>query len=431
MKFEEIAELEKIESDILKKKEIKVSIFCLTYNHKQFIKNAIEGFINQKVDFDYEIIIFDDASTDGTSEIVRSYALKYPNLIRAHLAHKNTYNHPDIRRLSIEYNKEVISGKYVALCEGDDYWIYDRKLQKQYEWMEEHLNITLCVHNSIRYDAKANEVIPQIIDMDTGYIDDEETFFCSHGRIPTASFFYRAEMFAKIPPICEKCLVADDPLRWWLAYCGDVFYMDKVWSVRNYMHEGSWNYSRKSNLEFEEKHQRCYLQFVLGFDKETNYKFHSYLRKIQYDLCESSILLRVQDEYDSEMLKNRIKECKSYCNIEGAMLYEKVFVLLQRGSNDYCDKVIDRSKEHKGKFYIYGAGIEAKKSVQLLEKKIDFQGFVISAIHDEKTELMGYPIKCFNELKDEKEICFWLCMNEQNRREVLDSLFQEGFFNVI
>lgn len=243
--FEKIGKIEIIAGKC-EQCNIDVSVWCLTFIHREYIERALEGFVKQKTNFSIEILVFDDASTDGTTDIVRQYVEKYPHVVKGYLAHVNTYNRPDRQRLSVNFLREKARGKYIALCEGDDYWNYDQKLQKQYEWMEVHPNTWLCVHNAIRYDEQKKEILPQIIDMDSQYLDPDEIFFCRQGRVPTASYFFRKDYWDTLPSFYDICPVGDEPLRWWLAYNGDVYYMDKVWSVRNYMHDGSWN--QKNNL---------------------------------------------------------------------------------------------------------------------------------------------------------------------------------------
>lgn len=128
-----------------------VSVCCITYNHKSFIAKAIEGILMQETSFPVEIIIHDDASTDGTADIIRKYQKRYPKLIRAILQSENQYatGVPTTLRILVE-----ASGSYVALCEGDDYWILPEKLQKQVDFMESSKQFAFCFHDAFteKYD---------------------------------------------------------------------------------------------------------------------------------------------------------------------------------------------------------------------------------------------------------------------------------------
>lgn len=113
---------------------ILVSIRCITYNHEQYIRQCLDGFVMQKTDFPFVAIVHDDASTDGTAEIIREYAEKYPDIIKPIYEKENQYCKHDgsLERIM----NAACTGKYIALCEGDDYWTDPHKLQKQVDFLE-------------------------------------------------------------------------------------------------------------------------------------------------------------------------------------------------------------------------------------------------------------------------------------------------------
>ncbi len=127
------------------KKDLMVSICCLTYNHVNFISQCLEGFINQQTNFDYEILIHDDASTDGTQEVIKKYVEQYPDLIFPIYQKENQWTLG--KKPTWEFNFNRSKGKYIALCEGDDYWTDALKLQKQVNFLNENLNFTFCSTN--------------------------------------------------------------------------------------------------------------------------------------------------------------------------------------------------------------------------------------------------------------------------------------------
>ena len=124
-----------------------VSINCITYNHKQYIRDAIEGFLMQITNFPVEILIHDDASTDGTVEIIREYEKQYPWLIKPVYQTENQYSkHNSFISISkIQYGRAL--GKYIAFCEGDDYWTDHYKLQKQVDFLESNVWVDNCLIN--------------------------------------------------------------------------------------------------------------------------------------------------------------------------------------------------------------------------------------------------------------------------------------------
>ena len=136
--------------------EILLSIVCITYNHEKFIRQTLEGFVMQKTNFKFEVLINDDASTDKTAEIIKEYQEKYPDIIKPIYQTENQYSKGvNILRTFLYPN---IKGKYVALCEGDDYWTDQNKLQKQVDFLEGHPDYSICFHPvKVIYEDKPNK----------------------------------------------------------------------------------------------------------------------------------------------------------------------------------------------------------------------------------------------------------------------------------
>lgn len=118
-----------------------VSVCCITYNHDKFIAQAIKGFLMQETKFNYEIVIGDDCSVDDTMNVIRAFKAKYPNRIKVVPSVKNVGVHQNLIN-TLEYCK----GKYIALCEGDDYWTDPLKLQKQVDFLESNDDFVICCH---------------------------------------------------------------------------------------------------------------------------------------------------------------------------------------------------------------------------------------------------------------------------------------------
>ena len=131
---------------------IMVSIFCITYNHANFIAKTIEGFLMQQCNFNIEIIIGDDCSTDGTTEIVDSYAAKYPHIKRL-IADQNIGPVQNMIRVAL-----AAKGKYVATCDGDDYWTDPLKLQKQIDFLENNPEYVICTHYTKKINFDDTEI---------------------------------------------------------------------------------------------------------------------------------------------------------------------------------------------------------------------------------------------------------------------------------
>lgn len=134
--------------------EILVSVCCMTYNHVSFIRQCLDGFMMQKCSFNFEVLIHDDASTDGTQNIIREYVTRYPDIIKPIYQKENQYSKgidPNVK-----YNFSRAKGKYIALCEGDDYWTDPFKLQKQVDFLESHPDYVMCSHRFNQYIQDKN-----------------------------------------------------------------------------------------------------------------------------------------------------------------------------------------------------------------------------------------------------------------------------------
>ena len=115
-----------------------VSVRCITYNQQSFIAQTLDGFLSQETDFPFEVIVHDDASTDKTADVIREYEKKYPKIIKPIYETENQYSKNDDSLDKIV--DSACKGKYIAFCEGDDYWIDPLKLQKQISFLEKNLD---------------------------------------------------------------------------------------------------------------------------------------------------------------------------------------------------------------------------------------------------------------------------------------------------
>ena len=135
--------------------QILVSICCLSYNHVHYISECLESLLMQKCDFKFEILIHDDASTDGTKQIIKEFQKNYPEIVKPFFQEENQYS-KGFRGLNTKYNFSRAKGKYIALCEGDDYWIDAYKLQKQVDFLEQNTEVVACQHDRYVLDKEQN-----------------------------------------------------------------------------------------------------------------------------------------------------------------------------------------------------------------------------------------------------------------------------------
>ena len=147
-----------------------VSICCLTYNHAPYIRQCIEGFLMQQTNFSFEVLIHDDASTDETADVIREYERKYPDIIYPVYQTVNQYSLGV--KVSAAYNFPRARGKYIAMCEGDDFWTDPLKLQKQIDFLESHYGYVMCSHKYQYFFQKEHcwgKIMPEEINSSFSY----------------------------------------------------------------------------------------------------------------------------------------------------------------------------------------------------------------------------------------------------------------------
>jgi glycosyltransferase involved in cell wall biosynthesis len=217
-----------------------VSIICITYNHEKYISYAIEGFLMQKTSFPFEILIHDDCSTDNTASIIKSYVNKYPELIKPIY---QTVNQFSLGKKIAPIVFPYCMGKYIALCEGDDYWIDPHKLQKQVDFLEEHPDYVMCFTNGCIVDSSGIVIQEKQI---TGKTKDTYTFEDATFYAPTHTRLFRNFDYRTLPEPSKKVRGFDTYLAIWQSQFGKVKYLDFVSSA--YRHHTGGIYSSLSKL---------------------------------------------------------------------------------------------------------------------------------------------------------------------------------------
>ncbi|MDE4907357.1 glycosyltransferase [Methanogenium marinum] len=264
-----------------------VSICCITYNHEKYIRDSIEGFLMQKTDFSFEIIIHDDASTDKTADIVREYEMKYPNLIKPIYQTENQYSKGE----QIFPNAYMeAKGKYFALCEGDDYWIDPCKLQKQIDAMEKHPECNICFHpvyikNEYGIiEQKLNYKYPNNIKI----ISTSEVIIIGAGFIPTVSTVLRACGIENIihPPKWTLKLKGEHTNNTVFGSLGGgALFVPDVMAI--YRQNTEFSFSKK--LSNDEKYALDWANSrYYGLDKlneTTNYIYNKEFENVKWDHC--------------------------------------------------------------------------------------------------------------------------------------------------
>lgn len=204
-----------------------VSVCVISYNQEQFIKQAIDGILAQKTDFLFELVISDDASTDGSQKIIKEYELQYPDIIRNISKEKNLGSQSNFYS-----TMQAAKGKYIALCEGDDYWTDNSKLQKQIDFLEKNPEYGLCYARAKLFHNTKQKFYRAAIG---GPVLSFEEIFVKGNRITTLTACFRKELYLKylkeIKPLDKNWLLGDLPLWLWFYYNTKVYYSPDIVAV--------------------------------------------------------------------------------------------------------------------------------------------------------------------------------------------------------
>ena len=260
----------------------KLSIVCLTYNHEHYIRESIESFLNQDIDFNIEILIHDDASTDNTAKIIKEYEKLYPFLIKPVYEETNQYS---IGGFAFSFDElKRVKGEYIALCEGDDYWIDSNKLQKQINYLEQNKDCSLCFHASRNFIN--NEIFyiqrPKIVTKDYKY-DMKYAVLFDGGFMATNSMLFLNKYILDLPKWVIDAPAGDFALTLLLASKGKIGYINETMSAYRVLAIGSWS-TRIKNRAIATKHYNSLLKMLTEFNVWSGfrYNFLVFIKKFYY-----------------------------------------------------------------------------------------------------------------------------------------------------
>ena len=224
-----------------------VSICCVTYNHADTVARALDGFLAQQADLPIEILVHDDASTDGTPDILRAYAARYPDVVKPLFETENQYRKGTA--MDATFNFPRATGAYIALCEGDDYWTDPHKLQKQVDCLRAHPGCTFCFTNATVLDGSGKAPERPFLP----YYPEEAAYYTPATReydlaeitrlsfLPTASFLFPREALARVPAelLLAPCPYGDLRLKLLLTAAGRAVYLHAFTCVYRLNAQGS------------------------------------------------------------------------------------------------------------------------------------------------------------------------------------------------
>lgn len=265
--------------------DILVSVCCITYNQASFIRQCLDGFLMQKTNFKYEIIVHDDCSTDGTADIVREYAEKHPDILVPVLQSVNQFQQGK-KKILASFVYPIARGKYLAMCEGDDYWTDPLKLQKQVDFLESHPDYSMTCNRTKLFSQRQGKFIGESYCYNKSQNMAVKDIILRGGLfISTCSIVFRGSVVTDgCPDYFTKCHVGDYPLQISAAMKGLVYYFNDVMSVYRVDNSASWAGKRKSiSVETRIATVRSETNMLDGFSVDyPQYKRVFSLRKMAY-----------------------------------------------------------------------------------------------------------------------------------------------------
>lgn len=304
--------------------EIMVTVYCLAFNHEKYIRDALEGFVCQKTNFSYEVIVHDDASNDNTPQIIREYAEKYPDIVKPIFQTENQYS----KGVSIlnAFMLPAMKGKYIALCEGDDYWTDDYKLQKQFDIMEKHPECSLVTHWSKMLREATGELEDYAIydkRIKNEYVLETADIIRRHLLFSTNSMFFRREHYNLNQEISTKVKRFDYVTKTLLATEGTVYVIPQIMSVYRFGSDGSWTMRVKENAPKMIAHLEESIRYFNLLNEYRNYQYDAVIKEVIH-----------QREFDILIQKRDLKGIKSsdyfdlyekFTFAQKALLYFKIY----------------------------------------------------------------------------------------------------------
>ena len=257
---------------------VMLSVCLITYNHANYIRQALNGILGQDTQYSFEILVHDDASTDGTVEVLREYEAAYPGIIRVFYETENQYG-----KYSSYFAQLLVPmarGKYIALCEGDDCWTDNNKIQIQVTYLEHNIKCAQICHSANVFDADSGKLLGVM-----GYGEKEcdltTNDLIEHWNIPTASRVLRKSSidgFSK--DWSERYPVGDFPTAIYSSLSGYMHYIPKVMSSYRYRCRGSWTEKIAGSETAMRNNALAWIKMLNYIDRRTNNQFHKSIMKL-------------------------------------------------------------------------------------------------------------------------------------------------------
>lgn len=278
-----------------------VSVCIICYNNHDYIRQAVDSVLMQQVNFPWEIIIADDCSTDGTREVVKDYHRQYPGLFRLVLPEQNTK-----AKVFVDLIRAA-KGKYIAYLEGDDYWTDPLKLQKQFDFMESHPDLSMCYHK-----INWTWTYPSTDDPNMESNEGDPPVSTVYDVLNKGWFIRSCTMFLRnfgLPPGFEQLYVGDYPMHVLWAHKGDIGFIPESMGVYRINDKGQSETKLVTvDIPKRSKNMRAEIELYKYIDYHTGYKYHSIFNRKQFDVLYSHLLFLKKNSLTGTAASAAIKD---------------------------------------------------------------------------------------------------------------------------
>jgi glycosyltransferase involved in cell wall biosynthesis len=309
-----------------------VSISLVVFNQEDYLRQAIESCLMQNVEFNYEIIIHDDKSTDNSAKIIQEFAINYPEMIVPIIQTENQFSKGT--EIISKYIVPKAKGKYIAFLEADDFWDDPQKLQNQTDFMETHPNVSMCFTATKRFKATNPEKykIKRYRNRDS-VVSPEDVILIGGPLVDMCSVMTKSSVFANIPDWYYSSRMWDNTVPLLSTIHGEIQYLNVVTAAYRENTPGSYTQNNKIYNEKRINHIRTTLTLLESFNRSTNFAYQKYVNR-KMNVISNGLLLLIDPEADdfikyySQLTPGLKLEYKIFKFIRNYQLWKKYRYLL-------------------------------------------------------------------------------------------------------
>lgn len=294
-----------------------VSVCVGTYNQKKYVSQCLDSILSQLVNFKIEILINDDASTDGTQDVLLDYQKKYPHVVKVFLAKENQFQ--KTKKYSVVYRVHAprISGKYVALCDSDDYLCDNMALYSKVEILEKNTSCNACFSRVKKISDADGEILHLMPKkhISSGIISPKKLIdmFIKNYCFQTSSYFFRSNMYVNFcidyPKFAKKINVFDEAVVMYFGSLGNVYYLNKIFSIYRKFSDNSWSKSKsRDDIKKKINSLNSRIEYLNEFNNYTEQKFD---KSCKWGIAHSKVTIyQLENRY--EMILNNKEFSRFY-----------------------------------------------------------------------------------------------------------------------